>query len=131
MSVPTVGHFMTPQPHTIGAKLPLRKALEAMRSYSIRHLPVQEAGDLVGVITDRDIKLAASFGDPDGLTVEDVMTPDPYSVTAQAGLDAVAAEMAKNKYGCAIVVSDGGKVEGIFTDVDALLALARLIQAKS
>lgn len=109
-------------PHTIGKTIAIAKELDMMRTHNIRHLPVQEEGKLVGLLTDRDVKLASSFaGAATGdLTVEDAMTPNPHCVTPQAPLDEVAELMAKHKYGCVIVQQENGKVVGIFTATDAL-----------
>lgn len=123
--MPKIEKVMTPMPHTIGQSIPLTRALEMMREHRIRHLPVQEGGKLVGVLTDRDVKLVLSFqgGDETTLTVEDAMTPDPFCVTPQAALDYVTDEMAEHKYGCVIVRQENGKVVGIFTATDALRVL--------
>ena len=130
--LPKIEKVMTPMPHTIGLKIKLSRAIEMMKENRFRHLPVQDEGRLVGVLTDRDIKLASSFvhdgGDAEKLTVEDVMTPDPYTTTPEAPLDQVASEMAEHKYGCAIVQQKNGKVVGIFTAVDALQVLATVLR---
>lgn len=122
--MPKIERVMTPMPHTIGKTIPISKALDMMRIDRIRHLPVQDAGKLVGVLTDRDVKLASSFPGAGELTVEDAMTPDPYCVPPQAAVDHVADEMAEHKYGCAIVQQENGKVVGIFTVTDALRVLS-------
>ena len=126
--MPMVEKVMTAMPHTIGRKLPVKKALELMRENRIRHLPVLEASDLVGIITDRDIKLASSFQGAGELTVEDVMTPEPFSVLPSASLDQVVDEMAEHKYGCAIVRQSNGKVVGIFTAVDGFRFLSTIMK---
>ena len=99
------------------------------RVNGIRQVPVQQGGKLVGGLTDRDIKLAASFRGPGELNVEDVMTPDPYVVAPEAALDAVVLEMAEHKYGCAIVVQPNGKVVGIFTANDACRVLGEILKS--
>jgi acetoin utilization protein AcuB len=121
--IPKIDKVMTPMPHTIGKDIPIAKAIDMMRSYRIRHLPVQDGGELVGLLTDRDVKLAGSFTGANHLTVEDAMTPDPYCVAPGTPLDQVTEEMAEHKYGCAIVRQQNGKVVGIFTAVDALRVL--------
>ncbi len=126
--LPKIEKFMTPMPHTIGKDIPVTKALDLMRDHRIRHIPVQEAGKLVGVLTDRDIKLAGGFVSMEQLKVEDVMTPDPYTVNPRAPLDRVVGEMAEHKYGCAIVVQDNGKVVGLFTSVDGLRAFGEVLR---
>lgn len=121
--IPKIEKFMTAMPHTIGKDISVDQALDLMRTHRIRHLPVQEGGRLVGVITDRDIKLAGTLVSAAQLKVEDVMTSDPYTVNPRAGLDEVVAEMAEHKYGCAVVAQDNGKVVGVFTTVDGLRTL--------
>jgi acetoin utilization protein AcuB len=126
--MPKVEKVMTTMPHTIGKSIPLKKALELMRTHQIRHLPVQEESHLVGILTDRDIKLASAFQGPGELTVEDVMTPDPFTVPPTASLDSVVEEMAEHKYGCAVVKQANGKVVGIFTAVDGLRYLSQVMR---
>ncbi len=125
--IPKIEKFMTPMPHTIGKDIPVGKALDLMRTHRIRHIPVQDAGKLVGVVSDRDIKLAGSFVSTEELKVEDVMTPDPYTIRPGTSLDEVVSEMAEHKYGCAIVAQDNGKVVGLFTVVDGLRAFKEVL----
>ncbi len=127
--MPMIEKYMTVMPHTINAKLPVKEALELMRTHRIRHLPVQHAGNLVGVLTDRDVKLATSFSDASQFKVEDVMTPDPFTVSPKASLDEVAFEMAEHKYGCAVVKQENGKVVGIFTATDGLRVLGEVLDS--
>lgn len=127
-TAPKIQKYMTPMPHTVGKDIPLKKAFEMMREHRIRHLPVQDGGHLMGVISDRDIKFASSFEGSSELKVEDVMTPDPYKVSPDALLEEVVASMAEHKYGCAIVEQGNGKVVGIFTEVDALRVLSELLK---
>ncbi len=125
--IPKIEKFMTPMPHTIGRDISMKKALEMMRSHQIRHLPVQESGKLVGILTDRDIKLAASFSSDQEIIVEDIMTPDPYTIKPGTPLDEVVSQMAEHKYGCAIIVQDNGKIVGIFTAIDSLKVLSEVL----
>lgn len=128
-TMPKIQKYMTTMPHTIGHDIPLKTALGMMREYGIRHLPVQKGGKLIGVLTDRDIKLAASFTESEKFSVEDVMTPDPYCVKPDKDLSEIAMEMAEHKYGCAIIQQDNGKVVGIFTATDGLRVLAEVLDS--
>lgn len=127
-SMPKIEKFMTAFPHTIGIDIPLKKGLEMMRQYRVRHLPVEDGGTLVGILSDRDVKLASSFEGSDECTVEDAMTPEPYTVTPQTPVDHVVLEMAEHRYGCAIVRQENGKVVGIFTATDGLRVLGEILK---
>src|SRR5262245_15152268 len=96
--IPRVQKHMTSMPHTIGRDILVKTAQSVMREYNIRHLPVQEGGRLVGILSDRDVKLAASLKGAEDLRVEDVMTESPFAVRPDAPLDEVAFEMAERKY---------------------------------
>jgi len=127
--MPQVREFMTPMPKTLPASAPLEEALGLMREYGIRHLPIEEAGQLVGVLSDRAVKSATASGWAKNLTVGDVMIGDPFTASTETPLDAVASVMAEEKYGCAILCDDAGKVQGIFTTVDACRALRQLLES--
>lgn len=130
-AMPKVDRYMTTSPHTIGVDQPLSQAHVVMHKHKIRHLPVLQAGKLVGVLTDRDLHLVETLRDvdPGKVTVEEAMTPDPYSVSPQAPLDEVAAEMAERKYGCAVVL-DNNRVVGVLTTVDLARVLAETLRQR-
>ena len=127
--MPMIEKYMTAMPHTINPSMTIKVALKIMSENKIRHLPVQDAGKLVGVLTDRDIKLGTSFTGTRELTVEELMTPDPYHATPHASLDQVVFEMAEHKYGCAVIQQENGKVVGIFTATDGLRVLGEVLQS--
>jgi len=108
----------------------MSQAHELMRSHRIRHLPVLEAGKLVGIVSDRDLHLIETLqdSDPDEVTVDEAMTEDVYVVGPDDPVDAVADQMAARKYGCAIVANQCGVVEGIFTTIDAMHLLADVLR---
>lgn len=116
--------FMTRSVHTIGTKAPLTEAHRLMNDHGIRHLPVLEGGRLVGMLSQRDLHLIETLKDvvPKEVLVEEAMSQDAYTVTPEAPLAEVAREMAKHKYGSAVIVR-GSEVLGIFTTTDALHAL--------
>ena len=121
----TVGALMTPQPITIGRQETLATAHRTMREHRIRHLPVLERGELIGVVTQRDLYFLETLRgvDLEEDIVEDAMTTDTYAVTPDAPISAVAKSMARHRYGCAVVI-ERGKVAGIFTATDALRLVA-------
>src|SRR4051812_6759211 len=129
--VPKVMDFMTTNPHTVRVDMTLTEASALMREHQFRHLPVLRAGSLVGMLSQRDIHLIETLKDvdPNLVVVEDAMSPEVFEVAPDANLDVVAATMAEHKYGSAVVV-DNGRVVGIFTNVDALNALAELLNTR-
>jgi acetoin utilization protein AcuB len=128
---PQILAYMTPFPYSVDVDAPLAEAHAFLRERHIRHLPVTERGELVGVLTDRDIKLALGpdLGSPPEreLAVRDVFQPETYVVDAGAQLLTVAATMAERHLGSALVTR-GGKLVGIFTTTDACRALARILR---
>jgi len=130
-SIPHVDKYMTTSPYSVGQEQKLSQAHKLMREHSIRHLPVLHGGQLVGLLTDRDLHLIESLRDvdPERVLVEEAMTPTVFTVSPKAVLDEVVSEMAQHKYGCAVVV-DNGKVVGIFTTIDALRAFAELLETR-
>jgi acetoin utilization protein AcuB len=124
----TVSQFMTRAPYTVGVDQSLSVAHRIMRTHDLRHLPVLAGGKLVGLVSERDLALAEASRrlDLDKATVDKAMAADPYCVAHDASLVAVAKHMAGCRHGSAIVM-DGDVVVGIFTTVDALLALAYVV----
>jgi len=121
---PRVSRYMTRSPHTIGRDQSLERAHELMNANRIRHLPVLDRGELVGVLSQRDLYFVETLdATPRGeITVEEAMSQDVFETKSDASLAAVAAAMLRHKLGCA-VIKDGGKVTGVFSTTDALRAL--------
>ena len=120
----TVGSYMTRTPHTIGAEQTLKVARQLMRDHHVRHLPVLHGGELVGVLSEREVRSFEALPGSSLLTVEEAMVPDAYVTPVNAPLDAVAGEMATRRLGSAVVVDEAANVVGVFTAVDALRALS-------
>jgi acetoin utilization protein AcuB len=123
-----ISRFMTICPHTIGASQTLAAAHRFMREHQIRHLPVLEGSELVGVVSQRDLYFIETLKgvDPELVTVEEAMSQAPFVIDPDASVARVVREMAKQKYGCA-VVADKGEVIGVFTTTDALRVLDALL----
>jgi acetoin utilization protein AcuB len=67
--------------------------------------------------------------DPRKVLVSEAMTQDPYLVSPDTALDEVVSTMAESKLGSA-VVTQNGKVVGIFTTVDACRAFSDLLHTR-
>ena len=139
-----VKEVMTRDPLTIDPEAPLGTAMDVMRRKRIRHLPVvDDAGRLMGIITDRDLR-QASFGPAlaehlslgaqrrlrgigqalEELRVKHAMTWVVVTTDSEATIARAAVVMFERRIGSLPVVEDG-KLVGILTERDLLLALAR------
>ncbi len=124
---PQVCDYMTAAPYSVSVDQSLATAVRRMNEHKTRHLPVLQGGVLCGIVSERDVALAETFGlDPNQVTVEEAMSAEPYTVPPHAPLSHVARAMAAHKYGCA-VVTEGPELRGIFTTVDAMRALAEVL----
>ncbi len=130
-AIPTIQKYMSTSPHSVGPAQSLQTASAMMHEHQIRHLPVLSGGQLVGILSERDVALITSMKGVDATTttVEDAMTSSVYSVSPDAPLDEVAAEMAERKFGSVVVLSNQ-KVVGVFTTVDVCGALADLLHGR-
>jgi acetoin utilization protein AcuB len=135
-----VRHVMSRLPITAEPSTLLLDAALTLRASAIRHLPVVENGQLVGLLTDRDIQRCAPsrlipitedgynevFA---GTTVARVMTREPLSVEPDMALAAAIALMQQSRYGCLPVVERGALV-GILTRSDLVDTLHRLLSGQ-
>jgi acetoin utilization protein AcuB len=128
MLMPTVSHFMTREPYSVASTDSLRRAHDLMHRYEIRHLPVLDGGQLVGILADRDVAVVGAIPGVDlhYVEVSRVMEP-PLDVWGETPIDEVSSLMLSRKRDC-VVVRGGHGVEGIFTATDALHALADLVR---
>lgn len=129
--IPAIKSVMTPFPYSVEVGAPIREAQEFMRVHKIRHLPVTDAQSLIGVLTDRDIKLflGPDFDYPDQkeVTVRDVYMDHPYIVDLNERLDKVLQTMAEKHIG-SVLVTRNGKLAGVFTSTDACESFAAFLR---
>jgi CBS domain-containing protein len=131
--MPTVKVAMTPFPWSIDIDEPLARAREMMDAHAIHHLPVTDQGDLVGVITGREVALGTAIaaardgGEP--FRVREVCVLHAYAVADTEPLDRVLATMAEDRVGSALVTRRG-KLVGVFTVTDACRLLAEWLRAR-
>lgn len=137
-----VRDVMTRNPITVDPEAPVGTAVAVMRDRAIHHLPVvDEAGRLVGIVTDRDLRSAAFAPAIAGqlsvsaqrrlrglarllenVPVREVMTRDVVTTEPGATLAEAAAAMCARRVGSLPVV-EGGKLVGMLTERDLLRAL--------
>jgi acetoin utilization protein AcuB len=125
---PTVRQYMTPMPCTVGRDATLAVARKAMLAHSIRHLPVLDGGQVVGLLSERDLFLVETLPgvDPAAVRVEEAMVANPFVVSPDASVADVVEWMVEHKLGSAIVC-EWERAVGVFTTIDALRALSDLL----
>jgi CBS domain-containing protein len=127
----TIGQLMSTDLFTVQPDDLIDLAASMMEWRHIRHVPVENGdGRLVGLVSHRALLHLVSKGlrgQPEMITVRDVMVADPVTVSpGTATLDAIAL-MREKGIGCLPVVEDDQLV-GIVTSYDFLEASARLFQ---
>ena len=121
-------------PISVGPDTPVLEARQLMQERRIRHLLVLDDGRLVGIVTDRDIRLnlpspATSLSVWEvnyliaRLTVSQVMTKSVIVVEPARGAREAAYLLLSEKIG-ALPVVDGERVIGIVTESDFVRAFA-------
>ena len=122
---------MHSNPHSVGFDESLADAKALMTTHNIRHLPVRKAGQVIGILSDRDIEFAMRVDKKDAkeIKVEDAISEEPYSVTPDTPVFKVATTLSHTKYGSALII-DNGELKGIFTTVDACRLLGELLSGQ-
>ena len=126
----TVNDLMTAVPDTVTPQTPLRTVIGIMKTGGYRQIPVLDKGRLVGIITDRDIRLIMNSPiilhdrsqDEEllaNVTVESCMTPNPVTVTPDTPAYRAAEMLSMYKFG-ALPVVEGTELVGIVTTTDFL-----------
>lgn len=106
---------MIHDPITISPEQPIKDALELMRKYRISGIPVVKGMQLVGIVTNRDLRFETDYSKK----IEEVMTKAPL-ITCKVGTTLEEAEiiLQKNKIEKLLVVDDDGKLKGLITVKD-------------
>lgn len=136
MKLEMVREWMTPDPITIAPDTTLPEAHRLMMAHSIRRLPVIENGRLVGIVTLGDVRGAEPSGATSlsiwevnyllsKLRIDEIMTPRPFTISADATLGEAAQMMLKYKVSGLPVVDENQKVVGIITESDIFRMVVR------
>lgn len=126
--------LMTVDPEFVTPQTSLRETIALMNRFDYRQLPVLEDDKVVGIITDRDIRLAVNSPAPDieplqrlavldEVKVSSCMTRDPLSVKRTTPVYQIAGLLAKHKIGAVLVMKEE-YLEGIVTVTDLLNQMA-------
>ena len=121
-----IANYMTRQPWAVRVDDSTAVARRMLAEREVHHLPVLDGEQLVGMVTERDLAVAA---DRIGVPVEAVMTT-VHLVDVETPLDAVLEMMSEHRWDAVVATSDG-RIEGIFTAMDAVRVLRDLLRRRA
>ena len=103
-------------PVTVTPTMKVRDAIALQRQHGISGLPVVEAGKLVGIVTNRDLR----FEDRLDVPLRDIMTPQDRLITMKEGatLDEAQALMHKHRLERVLIINDKFQLRGLATVKD-------------
>lgn len=119
-----VENYMSHAPITVREDSDYWSASEIMREKDLHHIPVVDENEqVVGILTLRDLKIAAMYFREAQVEVAEVMHSPVVTVAPGVPLAEAARQMVDNRIGGLPVVDDNGRVVGILTETDLLRAL--------
>ena len=131
--IPYVGSVMTPFPYFVDTDDEVAEVERLMGEHQIHHVPVQQNGRVVGIVSERDLyHLGDRFlpiTDRARIRAREIMADDPYIVAFDTPLNKVALEMAKRHAGSAIVLHHE-KLAGILSATDICRILAEIFESE-
>lgn len=126
---------MTPDVPTVSPETTVAQALGVCREHRIRHLPVVRDGRLVGLVTDRDLRLgmppiwAEDQAELQHLlrtrTVGEVMSTDLVTTSPDVPVEEAGRLLYTNRIGC-VPVMEGEELIGLLTETDLVRAFIEL-----
>ena len=109
---------MVKDPITVTPEMPVREVIEITRQHRISGLPVVRGKQVVGIVTNRDLRFETRLDEP----VASIMTPRERLVTVREGatLDEAKALMHRHRLERVLVVNDAFELRGLMTVKDIL-----------
>ena len=130
--MPVVGAVMTSFPYFVDIDESAARMEAMMDQYEIRHLPVQDKGKIVGIVSERDlhhhVKRSSSPEEKDKLQARHIMVPEPYVASFRTPLNEVVLEMARRRIG-SVIVEREGKLAGILSAIDVCRILGEYLES--
>lgn len=135
-----VAELMNTKLYMVGPDDSVEGAVRLLQQRGVRHLLVLDNGELVGILSDRDIKraldptkskrkkmlnLGGLFFLLEPFVIREIMTKEPTTIGPDATAQEAAAVMLANRFGALPVVRDD-KLIGIVTETDLLRCFAAM-----
>ena len=132
-----VEQYMTRDVITVDADESMNDAIYTLEENRISLLPVLENGQLVGIISDRDLKQASPSRERisnmdefmnliDKILVRDIMTKNPYVTSPDHTVEEAAAVLASERISGLPVMDNDKQLVGIITRTDIFKMLIKL-----
>lgn len=123
-----VRSYMSMSPVTIRSDAGYADAFEIMQKQHLHHLPVLDRGEkIVGILTRRDLQLAAQHFRDAPVEVSEVMHTPVVTISPDETLAVAARQMIEHQIGGLPVLESDGQMVGILTETDLLRALLDLL----
>lgn len=103
-------------PISIDSSATIKELIELTKSHRISGVPVLDSGDLVGIVTGRDVRFEPNMD----ATVASIMTPKEKLVTVKEGAsaDEVRSLLHRHRIEKVLVVNDAFELKGLITVKD-------------
>ena len=116
---------------SLGTNSSLMDAASVMHEHNIRHLPVVEHNEVIGILSERDLRgfLEELYESREGtadttrrksMSIAEVMQTKPLTVDPTADIVDVIDLMIENKVGAIVVADELGQLRGIISYEDIL-----------
>jgi len=105
-------------------------AFDLMRLHNIHHLPVVEAGRVVGIVAERDLLLAAANFGPALVPVGEIMRAPVACISPGASLRSAARMLVLKHIGSLPVVNARKELVGIITETDVFKVMAGMARPR-
>jgi acetoin utilization protein AcuB len=132
-----VRDWMSPDPVTVESATSVREARRLLSYYGIRHLPVVMGDRVVGMVSDRDVRIedavldliaaAGRVGEAagGGRAVETVMSTPVHTISPDEPVEAATRTLLSRRISALPVVDADANLVGLITTTDCLLASLR------
>ncbi len=114
-------------PILVAPETPVRAALRQMQDQRANALLVGDGAHLQGIFTERDALMKVAGQPLDGLTLQQVMTPDPVVLRADDTIAIAIHKMAIGSFRHIPLVAADGHVTGIVTAQDVMRHILALL----
>ncbi|MFI2200405.1 CBS domain-containing protein [Streptomyces sp. NPDC020192] len=116
-----VRDIMTDAPTTVSAQMSVTAVAQVMRNEGIDLVLVLDGGDLIGMVSDRDLVVGAvaDGADPRRMPVGRAVQREPVTVRADDDIDQAARTMRDRSVRRAAVIDDGEPVGLVCADAPA------------